>query len=136
MLDLTEAPKGQIRSIDDPTILTIGFIPGHKWSAMTLINGIFVQWYQNRPLFALYLNISLNILTELCSSTVVSSFLSKVKSRRNPNCINSINLVVAGPNNPLIIIIVGFIDYRFIFIDTNPLMRLSPRRDSRGTDMG
>ena len=33
----------------------------------------------------------------------------------------------------LIIIIVGFIERK---IDTNPLMRLSPRRESPGTGMG
>ena len=33
----------------------------------------------------------------------------------------------------LIIIVVGFIERK---IDTNPLMRLSPRRESPGTDMG
>ena len=33
----------------------------------------------------------------------------------------------------IIITIVGFIEHK---IDTNPLMRLSPRRESPGTDMG
>ena len=33
----------------------------------------------------------------------------------------------------IIIIVVGFIECK---IDTNPLMRLSPRKESPGTDMG
>ena len=33
----------------------------------------------------------------------------------------------------LILLIVAFIEHK---IDTNPLMRLSPRRESPGTDMG
>ena len=33
----------------------------------------------------------------------------------------------------IIIIIIGFIERK---VDTNPLMRLSPRRESPGTDMG